>query len=110
MLDASKPTGTSWQAKVLVLWMGLDGLFYLGALMALVMALGDTVYRPYAYGFTIALVTSWAARMTYGIWLELRRVHRNAQAKAARLDDILRQHGLTAAQSEALARDLKVLD
>ncbi len=100
----------SWHGKLLLIWMGFDGLLYLGALLTLVLAITDAAYRPLTYGFTIALVTSWAARMAYGIWLELRRVHHEAQAKAMRMDDILRRHGLSADQSEAIARELKELN
>ena len=64
----------SGKGKLLVLWFGLDAVLYLGALMTLVLALTDSSVRPVTYGFTIALVTSWASRMAYGIWFELRRV------------------------------------
>jgi hypothetical protein len=104
--------GTVWdtgKGKLLILWFGLDAVFYLGALLCLVQALTDPSARPYAYGFTIALVTSWASRMAYGIWLELRRVRRAQNEKARKLDEILKRHGLTEDQSEAVLREIKSL-
>lgn len=110
MLKAIEVACKTWRGKLLLLWLGLDGLLYLGALLTLVLAITDAAYRPYTYGFTIALVTSWAIRMAYGIWLELRRVHDEARVKARQVDDILRRHGLSPDQSEAIARELKDLD
>lgn len=104
--------GTAWSTgngKLLILWFGLDGMLYLGALLALVMALGDPSVRPYAYGFTIALVASWASRMGYGIWLELRRVRQAEEEKARRLDAILKRHGLTQDETASVMREIKSL-
>ncbi len=110
MLKTIEVACKSWRGKLLLLWMGLDALLYLGALLTLVLAITDIAYRPYTYAFTIALVTSWAVRMAYGIWLELRRVHNEARAKALQVDDILRRHGLSPDQSESIARELKNLE
>jgi hypothetical protein len=101
-----------WKAdkvKLLVLWFGLDAVFYLGALVFLVLALTDQSLRPFAYAFTIALVTSWALRMAYGIRLELRRVRQEEQEKARKLHAILQQHGLSDDESASLAREIKSL-
>jgi ABC-type microcin C transport system permease subunit YejE len=100
---------SSGQGKVLILWFGLDGVLYLSALMTLFIALVDQSARPYAYGFTIALVVSWALRMAYGIWLELARVRRAEADKTRRLDTILKQHGLSAEQSAAVLQEIKDL-
>lgn len=100
---------TSSKGRLLLLWMGLDAVLYLGALMTLVLALTDRAARPYTYGFTIALVTSWALRMTYGIWLELRRARQAENEKARKLDEILKQHGLTDDQSASVAQAIKGL-
>jgi hypothetical protein len=97
------------KGKLLVLWFGLDAVLYLGALMTLVLSLADKSVRPFTYGFTIALVTSWALRMTYGIWLELRRVRQMENEKARKLNEILKKHGLTEDESAALAREIKGL-
>jgi hypothetical protein len=102
--------GTAWNSgngKLLILWFGLDGMLYLGALLALVMALTDPSARPYAYGFTIALVISWASRMGYGIWLELRRLHKLETEKARKLNEILQKHGLSEEQTAAVVREMK---
>ena len=100
----------SWHGKLLLIWMGFDGLLYLGALLTLVLAITDAAYRPLTYGFTIALVTSWAARMAYGIWLELRRVRQAEAEKASKLNDILKRHGLDEAASAAVLKEIKGLD
>jgi ribosomal protein L4 len=84
-------------------------LLYLGALLSLVMALTDLSLRPLTYAFTIALVTSWALRMAYGIWLELRRVRQEEQEKTRKLNEILQRHGLSEDQSAALAKEIKNL-
>ncbi len=97
------------KGKLLVIWFGLDAVLYLGALLTLVMALTDLSLRPLTYAFTIALVTSWALRMAYGIWLELRRVHHEEEAKVKKLNEILKKHGLTEDQSASLAREIKSL-
>lgn len=110
MWNAIETACKTWRGKLLILWLGLDGLLYLAALLTLALAITDPAYRPYTYGFTIALVTSWLARMTYGIWMELRRVHDEARMKALQVDDILRRHGLSPDQSEAIARELKRLN
>jgi len=110
MENTNGATSSTWRVKLLVIWLGLDGLLYLGALLTMVQAMTDTVYRTYAYGFTIALVSSWAMRMAYGIWLELRRVHQAAHEKALQVDAILRQHGLSPDQSESIRHALKNLD
>jgi hypothetical protein len=110
MLKTIEAACATWRGKLLLLWMGFDGLLYLGALLTLVLAITDPAYRPLTYGFTIALVTSWAVRMAYGIWLELRRVRTEAREKVLRVDDILRRHGVSADQSEAIARELNDLD
>lgn len=105
-------TDVNWKAgkvQLLVLWFGLDAVFYLGALVSLVLALTDLSLRPLAYAFTIALVTSWALRMAYGIWLELRRVRHEEQEKAQKLSEILQQHGLSENESAALAKEIKNL-
>lgn len=105
--------GAVWntsKGKLLILWFGLDALFYLGALLSLVLALTDPTARPYAYGFTIALVSSWASRMAYGIWLELRRVRRVEAEKTRRLDDILKKHGLSEDASAAVLKEIKGLE
>ena len=105
-LEAVWKTG---KGKLLLFWFGLDAVFYLGALLSLVMALTDLSLRPVAYAFTIALVTSWALRMAYGIWLELRRVHQEEQEKAQRLSQILQRHGISADESAFLVREIKNL-
>lgn len=108
----SATLGKLWntgKGKLLILWFGLDGVLYLSALMALFVALADASARPYAYGFTIALVLSWTLRMAYGIWLELRRVRRQESDKARRLDAILKQHGLSADQSASVLREIRQL-
>ncbi len=97
------------KGKLLLIWFGLDAVFYLGALLSLVMALTDISLRPVAYAFTIALVTSWALRMAYGIWLELRRVHQEEQEKAQKLSQILQRHGISVDDSASLAREIKNL-
>jgi hypothetical protein len=105
--------GSVWsndKGRLLLLWMGLDAVFYLGALLSLVLALTDKSVRPYAYGFTIALVISWALRMAYGIWLELRRVRQTEIEKARKLDEILKKHGLTEEESASVARELKGME
>lgn len=109
MQNTSGATTGTWQVKLLVVWFGLDGLLYLGALLTMVQTMTDTAYRPYAYAFTIALVASWATRMAYGIWLELRRVHQAEHEKAHKVDEILQQHGLSPDQSEAVRQALKSL-
>lgn len=110
---SDKPTlDTVWlndQGKLLILWFGLDAVLYLGALVALMLSLTDLDYRPLAYGFTIALVSSWALRMAYGIWLELRRVRRAEQEKAGKVGEILRRHGLTEADTARVMDELKGL-
>ncbi len=95
--------------KLLVIWFGFDAVLYLGAMLYLVMALTDRTLRPFAYAFTIALVTSWALRMAYGIWLELRRVHREEQEKARKLSKILQQHGISVDESAFMAREIRNL-
>lgn len=105
--------GKAWmtnKGKLLILWFGLDGVLYLAALAALVMALTDSSVRPYAYGFTIALVVSWALRMAYGIWLELRRVRQAEAEKARKLNEILKKHGLTEDESASVLKEIKGLE
>lgn len=112
-MSKSGTFGTAWdtgKGKLLILWFGLDGVLYLGALLALVSALTDPSARPYAYGFTAALVASWASRMAYGIWLELRRVRRAQAEKARRLDDILKKHGLSDEASAAVLKEIEGLE
>ncbi|MEW5789710.1 MAG: hypothetical protein AB1899_17850 [Pseudomonadota bacterium] len=92
------------QGKLLVIWFGVDGVLYLGALAGLVLSLMDLSMRPLAYGFTAALVVSWALRMAYGIRLELRRVRLAERERTSRLGEILRKHGLSEdASASALA-------
>jgi len=98
------------KGKLLVLWFGLDALLYLGALLTLVLAITDPEIRPLTYGFTIALVSSWALRMAYGIWLELRRVRREENEKARKLNEILKKHGLTEDASAAVLKEIKGLE
>lgn len=98
------------KGKLLVLWFGLDAVLYLGALLSLVLAITDPTLRPVTYGFTIALVSSWALRMTYGIWLELRRVRRAEAEKAHKLNDILKKHGLSEDASAAVLKEIKGLE
>jgi hypothetical protein len=105
--DAVWKTG---KGKLLILWFGLDALLYLGALMTLVLTLTDKSIRPYTYAFTIALVTSWALRMAYGIWFELRRVRDAGIEKARKLSEILKKHGLTEDESASVAREIKSLE
>lgn len=104
-----------WQTgkgKLLVLWFGLDAVLYLGALMTLVLSLTDTSVRPFTftYAFTIALVSSWALRMAFGIWLELRRVREVEKEKARKLGEILQKHGLSEGASAAVLREIKGLE
>jgi hypothetical protein len=110
MLKAIGAACGTWRGMLLILWLGLDGLLYLGALLTLALAIMDTTYRPYTYGFTIALVTSWATRMAYGIWLELRRARSVRREKALKVNEILQKHGLSEDQSDAIARELRRLD
>ncbi len=98
------------KGKLLILWFGFDAVLYLGALLTLVLAITDPGVRPFTYGFTIALVTSWALRMAYGIWLELRRVRQAEAEKASKLNDILKRHGLDEAASAAVLKEIKGLD
>lgn len=98
------------KGKLLILWFGLDALLYLGALLSLVLAITDPALRPITYAFTIALVTSWALRMGYGIWLELRRVRREESEKSRKLNEILKKHGLTEDASAAVLKELKGLE
>lgn len=98
------------KGKLLILWFGLDAVLYLGALLTLVLAITDPDVRPLTYGFTIALVTSWALRMAYGIWLELRRVRREENEKSRKLNEILRKHGLTEDASAAVLKEIKGLE
>ena len=97
------------KGKLLVLWFGLDAVLYLGALMTLVLALTDPSVRPVTYAFTILLVTSWASRMAYGIWLELRRVRQVENEKARKLGEVLMKHGLSEDLSATVAREIKNL-
>lgn len=102
-----------WQTgkgKLLVLWFGLDAVLYLGALMTLVLSLTDTSMRPFTYAFTIALVSSWALRMSFGIWLELRRVREVEKEKARKLGEILQKHGLSEGVSAAVLKEIKGLE
>lgn len=102
-----------WQTgkgKLLVLWFGLDAVLYLGALMTLVLSLTDTSMRPFTYAFTIALVSSWALRMSFGIWLELRRVREVEKEKARKLGEILQKHGLSEGASAAVLKEIKGLE
>lgn len=104
--------GSVWNTnngKLLVIWFGLDGMLYLGALTGLVLALTDPALRPLAYGFTIALVVSWALRMAYGIRLELRRVRLAEREKTSRLGDILRRHGLSEDASVSALAEIRNL-
>ena len=98
------------KGKLLILWFGLDAVLYLGALLTLVLAITDPGVRPLTYGFTIALVSSWALRMAYGIWLELRRVRQAEAEKARLLNDILKRHGLDEAASAAVLKEIKGLE
>ena len=98
------------KGKLLVLWFGLDAVLYLGALLTLVLAITDPEVRPLTYAFTIALVSSWALRMAYGIWLELRRVRQAEAEKARLLNDILKRHGLDDAASAAVLKEIKGLE
>lgn len=100
---------SSGKVKLVVLWFGLDALLYLGALLALVLALNDPSVRPVAYAFTILLVVSWASRMAYGIWLELGRLRQLEKEKTRKLDDILRKHGLSEDAMAAVAQEIKHL-
>ena len=100
---------TNGKVRLLVIWFGLDALLYLGAVLSMVLAISDASLRPLAYGFTIALVASWALRMAYGIWLELHRVRAEEREKARRLDEILKKHGLTEEESASVAREIKGL-
>ncbi len=95
------------KGKLLVLWFGLDAVLYLGALMTLVLSLTDTSVRPFTYAFTIALVSSWALRMAFGIWLELRRVREVEKEKARKLGEILQKHGLSEGASAAVLEEIK---
>lgn len=98
------------KGKLLVLWFGLDAVLYLGALMTLVLSLTDTSVRPFTYAFTIALVSSWALRMAFGIWLELRRVREVEKEKARKLGEILQKHGLSEGASAAVLEEIKGLE
>lgn len=98
------------KGKLLILWFGFDAVLYLGALLSLVLAITDPEMRPLTYGFTISLVTSWALRMGYGIWLELRRVRQVAAEKARKLNDILKKHGLSEDASAAVLKEIKGLE
>lgn len=106
-IEAACATG---RGTLLIFWLGLDGVLYLGALLTLALAISDLAYRPYTYVFTFALVTSWAIRMAYGIGLELKRGRDANRDKARQVDEILRRHGLDEAQAAAIRHELKNID
>lgn len=110
MLNVIETACVTWRGKLLLFWLGLDALLYLGALLTLALAISDLAFRPYTYIFTFALVTSWALRMAYGIWLELKRGRDAAREKARKVDAILRRHGLSDDESASIARELKSID